>query len=98
MSNQAPDDRLEALKALVSVLAVETERRDIGRLQAFSEMLMEALDDDGRRYEWTHDEGNREWMRQTLDSVGRDVPTPGRLSAQEIRDADPIDDPNPRDE
>ena len=94
MPNDEPaDDPLEALKTLLDVLAVETEHRDVDGLQAFSDMLVTALNDDGRRYEWTADERNRAWMRQALDSIERNASTPGRMSAQEIRNADPIHKP-----
>ena len=50
---------------------MDTEHRDVTRIEAFRELLVNLLDDDGSRFEWTREEVYREWMRRAIESIDR---------------------------
>jgi hypothetical protein len=65
------EEFLQAVEALLDRLAVDTEHRDMTRLEAFRELLVDLLDDNGQRFDWTADESKREWMRQAIEGIDR---------------------------
>jgi len=66
--NDPPAPR-EAFETLLDSFAVQTEQRDITRLEAFRELLVALLNDDGRQFDWTHDPKAREWITAALRGI-----------------------------
>jgi hypothetical protein len=66
-----PEDAQPAFENLLDSLAVETEHRDLSRLEAFRETLVALLEDNGRRFSWTAEEYRREWMREAIGGIDR---------------------------
>jgi hypothetical protein len=71
MSDDIPEDVGQRFEALLDSFAVQTEHRDINRLDAMRELLVDLLADNGQRYEWTRDARAREWMREAIESIDR---------------------------